>query len=142
MNKQLQKKASQLGMNPSTASGALKKALMFHLVVRCGMDICYQCKEKIETSKELSVEHKVPWLDSADPVGLYFDLDNIAFSHLSCNARAARTPSKGQKSDHGTANRYTTHGCRCTLCVENMKTYRAERYTKAKRQEKYVRTGH
>ena len=37
-----------------------------------------------------SIEHKTPWLDSGDPIGLYFDLDNISFSHLSCNCRASR----------------------------------------------------
>ena len=37
---------------------------------------------------EFSVEHKIPWLDSDDPIGLFFSLDNIAFSHHSCNSGA------------------------------------------------------
>lgn len=120
------KKAQQLGMNPSTAAHALKKTLMFHLAVKCGMDTCHQCGEKIETHKELSVEHKVAWLDSEDPVELYFDLENIAFSHLSCNIRASRKPTKGNVGKHGTSNRYNLHKCRCELCTDAHTTYRRE----------------
>ena len=84
------RKTLQLGMNPSTASNALKKSLMFSLAQKCEMDTCHQCGNLILTAKELSVEHKTPWLDSEDPVGLFFDLGNIAFSHLSCNVAAGR----------------------------------------------------
>lgn len=39
------------------------------------------------SADDLSIEHKAPWLhrDSA----LFWDLDNIAFSHLACNVNAA-----------------------------------------------------
>lgn len=36
------------------------------------------------------IEHKIPWLDSDKPKELFFDLENIGFSHLSCNIKARR----------------------------------------------------
>ena len=84
------KKLQQLGMPHGTASNRLKKMIMFRLLQEVGKDMCFQCGEKIESVEELSVEHKIPWLNSKNPVDLFFDLDNIAFSHLKCNARAAR----------------------------------------------------
>ena len=34
---------------------------------------------------DLSIEHKVPWMSADNPIDAFFDLDNIAFSHLKCN---------------------------------------------------------
>lgn len=79
----------QLGMNHSTASNRLVKDILYSLIVETGKDICYQCNEKIKR-ENLSIEHKVPWLDSENPPEMYFDLSNIAFSHLKCNVGAAR----------------------------------------------------
>ncbi len=79
-------KSEKLGMPHGTANGRLKKAIMFMLVQRLGMDTCYRCGKKIETVKELSIEHIVSWEMAKDPVATFFDLDNIAFSHLSCNS--------------------------------------------------------
>ena len=126
-----QKKIDQLGMNPSTAAGALKKELMFHMAQKCGMDACHQCGDTIETSKELSVEHKIPWLDSDDPVGLFFDLDNVAFSHLSCNIGAARS---ARKLPEGVAK---------SNALECQKRYRQNNKEKVAiaRRKKYERTG-
>jgi hypothetical protein len=80
-----QVKAEQLGMPHGTATGRLKKAMMFLLLQRLGEDICFKCGKRIQTAAELSMEHKKPWLYSDDPVGHFFDLDNVAFSHLRCN---------------------------------------------------------
>lgn len=71
-----------------TASGRLKKEILFSLVQRLGEDNCFKCGQKILTSSELSIEHKKPWLDV--DVSLFWDLENIAFSHLKCN-KAERT---------------------------------------------------
>jgi hypothetical protein len=84
----------QLGMHPSTATSRLRKMLMFNFAQKLDLDICFQCGEKIKTVEELSVEHKVSWIHAEDPVKLFFDLDNIAFSHLKCNMGAARKPNK------------------------------------------------
>lgn len=108
------KKKSQLGMDPGTAQSQLKKSILFKLVQKCGDDICHHCKKKIETEDELSIEHKTPWLDSENPKELFFDLDNISFSHLSCNIKAAR---KNKTMTHGILSSYKK-GCRCDVCRE------------------------
>lgn len=71
-----------------TAQGQLRKLVLFNLVQRLNEDVCFRCSGRIETARELSVEHKLPWLD-VDPA-LFWDLGNVAFSHLGCNAGAAR----------------------------------------------------
>ena len=86
------KKQIQLGMNPSTASGRLLKDILFKFVKDAG-HTCYQCGKEMDRDS-FSIEHKTPWLDSEDPVKLFFDLNNIAFSHKSCNIAAARKPNK------------------------------------------------
>jgi hypothetical protein len=87
------KKHAQLGMNHGTAQNRLIKDILYKLVVETNKDCCFQCGQKI-SREQLSVEHKVPWLDSENPIKLFFDLENIAFSHHSCNMRAARKPNK------------------------------------------------
>lgn len=80
------KKNELLGINFSTASARLKKSIFFSLVCRLELNVCYRCNEPINFENELSIEHKESWMLSDDPIGLFFDLDNIAFSHLSCNS--------------------------------------------------------
>lgn len=90
--KSIEKKQKQLGMPIGTASAKLRKSILFSLLRETKKNICYQCGKVIETEEELSIEHKIPYLDSDDPKRLFFDLNNIAFSHLKCNIRAARHP--------------------------------------------------
>ncbi|TET45060.1 MAG: hypothetical protein E3J66_00085 [Dehalococcoidia bacterium] len=80
------RKSEQLGMPYGTAYHRLRKMIMFGLVRRLGEDICFRCGEKIETIAEFSIEHKECW-QNVD-VALFWDLDNIAFSHLICNLAA------------------------------------------------------
>ena len=87
---------SQLNMNLSTASSRLKKLILFDLVQKTGQDKCFRCGELILSADELSIEHKNPWLHSDEPEELFFDLNNIAFSHLDCNCRARRYFPKGE----------------------------------------------
>lgn len=88
-----QKKASQLGMNPSTASGRLIKDLLWNFVETTGNNKCHICG-KVMTRDTFSVEHIVPWLDSDNPVDTFFDVDNVAYSHLKCNIGSARKASE------------------------------------------------
>lgn len=121
------KKIKQLGIDPATAASRLKKEILFHYIKKAGENYCHQCGVEIINSLELSIEHKIPWLDSDDPNKLFFDLDNIAFSHLSCNISAARKPMKGiVTSEHGTISRYSI-GCRCDICKESMKLWKRTR---------------
>ena len=87
------RKAEQLGMPYGTACGRLRKLVLFQLLQRLGEAICFQCGEPISAVGDLSMEHKKPWLDS-DPA-LFWDLDNIAFSHVRCNCGAHRRAQQG-----------------------------------------------
>ena len=79
------KKNKFLGMPYGTASSRLKKSVMLLLLKKLGENWCYRCGAEIETERELSIDHKKSWLNV--DVKLFWDLDNIAFSHLSCNCK-------------------------------------------------------
>ena len=81
-------KSRALGMNASTAQNRLRKMIMWRLVQQTGQDFCFRCDKQIARIEDLSIEHKEPWQFAADPKASFFDLDNIAFSHLSCNSKA------------------------------------------------------
>jgi hypothetical protein len=131
------KKTKQLGMNPSTASGRLVKDLLWNLIETTGQDACCKCSEPM-SRETFSIEHVTPWLDSGDPVGLYFDLENISYSHLRCNIKDARTKAPAQC---GTVQRYNKYGCRCDPCKAARSEERTKYYTKEGRQARYERTG-
>lgn len=89
-----QRKAAALGMPFGTANSQLRKSLLFKFVKELGYDNCYRCEKSIETIEEFSIEHKVAWFNTKNPVESFFDLENISFSHMSCNYRAAARPNK------------------------------------------------
>lgn len=128
------KKKEQLGMNPSTASHRLVKDILWHLIKETNQDTCCKCGEPM-SRETYSVEHLTPWLDSEDPVGLYFNLNNISFSHLSCNSADARKT----YAVCGTYAKYSGHNCRCEPCKEAAVIHRAKYYSTEKRQERYAK---
>ena len=77
------KKSETLGMPHGTATHRLRKNVLFHLLKKYGENHCFKCQEMIETVDELSIEHKKPW--EGVSAELFWDLENIAFSHLRCN---------------------------------------------------------
>lgn len=88
-------KTVELGMAFGTAMHRLRKLVLFALLQKYDEDTCCRCGQSIESADELSMEHKEPWL-GVDPA-LFWDLDNIGFSHLVCNIRSARRVStRGQ----------------------------------------------
>lgn len=117
------KKQEQLGMNPSTASNRLAKDLLFHFIQKEGIK-CHHCKQEM-ARQNFSIEHIEPWLDSKNPVELYFNLQNVTFSHLSCNVGARR---EVKKPKHPSLSAYEKRGCRCDECkklkAEHNKKYR------------------
>lgn len=118
------KRNIQLGMSFSTAQNRLRKMIMFRLLQKAKSNVCFQCLDDILTVEELSIEHMIPWLDSENPKELFFDLDNIAFSHLSCNCSSG---GKKGNTRHPSIYAYKK-GCRCSKCTElhrlEMKRYR------------------
>lgn len=108
------KKREQLGDHIGTAASRLRKSIIFNLLRQLDQNYCFQCKEKIDNVNDLSIEHKIPWLDSEDPKKLFYDVNNIAFSHLSCNVRAARQTRTLKHPSQASYER----GCRCDECKE------------------------
>lgn len=53
------------------------------LLTKYSENNCFKCGLAIDSPAELSIEHKEPW--EGRSVELFWDLDNIAFSHLVCN---------------------------------------------------------
>ncbi len=77
------RKSEFLKMPHGTAIQKLRKLLLFKLVQQTGQDACFRCQKTIESVDQLSIEHKEPW--EGRSVELFWDLNNIAFSHVSCN---------------------------------------------------------
>jgi hypothetical protein len=127
----MNKKAQQLGMNQGTAAARLLRDILWKLIVQTNNNYCCKCKTEM-TRQSFSIEHVKPWLDSDDPVGLFFDLDNISFSHLSCNLSSARKNKKGC-GNPGSYNR----GCRCSECKAVNALSKRRNYTPEKRRLKY-----
>jgi hypothetical protein len=86
------KASQQLGMPVTRAAYKLTRLLMFSMAKRLGLDTCFRCGFKITQVKEFSIEHKKAWRDVDSK--LYWDLDNIAFSHFSCNAANGKRPNR------------------------------------------------
>lgn len=121
----MDKKAQRLGMNYSTAAHRLRVDLLFHFATTIGHK-CFRCGEEL-TRDTFSIEHKEPWLNSEDPTGLYFDINNIGFSHQSCNY------SHGSK---GAVRKYTPEEAALKKKESQRKWQTSER-----RREKYLRLG-
>ena len=126
----MDKKKRQLGMNPSTASHRLVKDLLYEYGVVRQHKNCFHCGKPM-TREEFSIEHVTPWLDSEDPVGLYFDLNNVDFSHHSCNVAAARRGTKTQYPE------YQGHKRKPWQIASDKRRV----YCPKKRREQYLRTG-
>ncbi len=136
------KKSEQLGMNPSTASGRLVKDVLWKLIVEAGQNMCYACSEEM-TRETFSVEHKVPWLDSENPVGLYFDLENVAFSHKMCNYSRARKVQRdkthcpaGHVYDEINTRMTNTKGYKGRECIACRNSRNKERCTAGTKEER------
>ena len=116
-----------LGIDKGTAMHRLKKIIMFELAKKAGLSRCHRCKLLITDVAEFSVEHIEPWL--WNDVKLFWDINNIAFSHLSCNSAAAQV-----KTECGSYAKYKSKKCRCPVChiayKKRVKKHRAVRYKK------------
>lgn len=90
----------QLGMSRGRASNLLKKHIMFRLLEQLKQLACYKCGKIIESPNRLSVEHKRSWFRV--DTKLFWDLNNVAFSHTRCNR-------PDRPFDIGGLNRAKTH---------------------------------
>jgi hypothetical protein len=110
-----------LGIPFGTATSKLRKMILFDLVKKSNLDICYRCGNKIENIVDFSIEHKLPWLGI--DIDLFWNLDNIAFSHLHCNSSDRKYPGRMKPLVHGTGNGYWNKGCRCDKCKKWVSDY-------------------
>jgi hypothetical protein len=117
------RKSDFLGMSFGTATHRLRKMILFDLLKKYDLNKCYLCGKLIDTVRDLSVEHKRKWLGV--DVNLFWDMDNIAFAHLSCNSMQNRKEQKGPIS-HGTHSGYSYRDCRCSACNEAHNEYQRE----------------
>lgn len=126
------KKKEQLGMAYGTASYKLVKDILYSMLLELNRNECFHCGKPM-TRQTFSIEHKIAWLNSGNPLDLFFDLTNISFSHLSCNSSRARKL-KIPHSDE--------------TIKERRKKYKASYYSKLSKEDistlrrnKYIRTG-
>lgn len=82
---------------------------MFSLAKAGGLVYCYRCRNTIDSVSDFSLDHKSPW-EGIDAT-LFWDIDNIAFSHLSCNIKAKRPAKPLFECPDDQA--------RCALCKQN-----------------------
>lgn len=125
------KKDLQLGMSASTAQHRLLKDILWNLVKKTNQHICCKCNKDMERDN-FSIEHVVPWLDSHDPISLFFDLENISFSHITCNIGSARR----------THQVYMNNEDRDNATREINRNSKRRNYSPEKRKEKYLSKGY
>ena len=84
----MNQRKEKLGIAHSVARYKLAKLILFNLLVKHEENVCYRCKNIIDKIEDLSIDHKESWYCSKNPIELFYDMNNIAFSHLSCNKAA------------------------------------------------------
>ncbi len=82
-----------LGQSFGSASNRLRKTILYSMLYGKVYDRnCFRCGEPIVDVDDMSIEHRKPWQSADDPKAAFFDLKNIAFSHLRCNSAASCGP--------------------------------------------------
>lgn len=106
-----QRKAELLGEPFGTANNKLRKIVLYELAKQLSLLDCYRCG-KFMVIKDFSIDHKERWGVADDPIKVFYDIENIAFSHGVCNTVAGNIESKGvysssiEKSRHANKVRY------------------------------------
>ncbi len=117
-----------LGMNAGTASHRLRQDLLFYYVNKDGV-VCHHCKQPMERDN-FYIGHIKPWRKEENALELFFDLNNITFSHLKCNVDNRRVPEK-----------FTTEEIRQRRNARN-RIYNSKTYSSEKRRQRYVEKGY
>lgn len=116
-------KRLQLGMNPSTARNRLLKDIVGKLLSEQNAS-CFRCGKPL--NGDWTIDHIENWLHSDDPVSMYFDLENVAFSHHACNSGAHRK--NGTRQPHKQKLKKEAARKRKVYCPQ-------------KRHRRYIKTG-
>jgi len=107
-----------LGMNCGNAQTKLLKQLLLKYVTLANEHYCYRCGLVINNVDDFSVDHKVNWLYNS--IESFWDLDNIAFSHLKCNNMYKRYTPKRKVAPDGMSR---CSKCSKFLSVDNFGKY-------------------
>lgn len=136
------KKYETLGMPHGTAANRLRKSLLYKYVVLAGDNFCFKCGAEIESVSDLSIEHKEPWEGVSSD--LFFDLENISFSHAKCNTKDRL--SNGMLRRDIPKNKKWCYQCKCVKDISSFwkdrstsdgyKNNCVECHSKARRQRK------
>ena len=73
----------ELGIPFTTACARLRRNILFDLIKKVNLDVCFRCGKVIETPEELGIDHKEAWIGV--DTKLFWDLNNVTFSHIKCN---------------------------------------------------------
>ncbi|WP_423801812.1 hypothetical protein [Neobacillus sp. SAB-20_R2A] len=81
----------QLGVSDSYSRILIRRNFIFYLarLLNGGTLNCYRCNKEIVSREEFSLDHIEDWREALNPYQAFFDPENIAFSHKTCNSRAA-----------------------------------------------------
>ena len=74
-----------LGMSGGSANNRMRNNVVFRLAGKLDMLTCFRCGQPITSVGDLSYDHIKEWRKADDPASLFFDAENIAFSHRLCN---------------------------------------------------------
>ena len=125
MGRKSKQYAESIGYNQiAHASRVLMKDLVYHFYKKHGGGKCYRCGKKLKRD-DFTIDHIEPWRNKVNAKELFFNINNISFSHISCNT-LAKEP---KPLKHGLDKTYRK-GCRCNLCKKAHALYRKERRNK------------
>jgi hypothetical protein len=88
-------KSKQLGKSYNNARALLIKNILWDLLVKTNQTVCFRCGHAM-TNDNYTIDHKLQWLGVSND--LFWDLDNISFSHHKCNSGAHRVHRKTRVS--------------------------------------------
>lgn len=98
--------AEQLGQPADKAQAILRRRVMLALIQKAGLDCCARCGARLVDPDDIALDHVVPWRNSQNPKKLFWDLDNVRFSHKHCNIEhSLRRKSKAEKRARENARR-------------------------------------
>jgi len=77
----------------------LTRRVLFRFIQEAGLTSCHRCGLAL-TQSDFSLDHILPWRNSENAEELFWDIDNIAFSHRGCNSAESRTAVSRRKQTH------------------------------------------
>lgn len=100
----MKKISTLLGMPWGSAQRKLYRLILIELLKRLNENICFRCSKPIKIvngTEGISVDHIENW-ESEGSARKFWDINNVRYSHLKCNLRAA-TDSRRKIGPEGTA---------------------------------------